>query len=125
MLGFVVFLVQLARHVAPKISDKRSLKLRKCPPQEQRVHARMQMRLINGFVQQCLSFPRPRSTAKQAVFRFGIVKFSLPVKWLVRDFLAEFFKAENAFLRERLVGLGNHEMMWDGLSSARFSLRGL
>src|SRR5258708_20492458 len=85
----------------------------------------MQMRLINGLVKQRISFSRPRGTAKQAVFRSGIVKFSLPVKWLVPDFLAEFFKAANTFLRKRLVGLGTHEMMCDGLSSARFSLRGL
>ncbi len=42
VLGFVIFFVQLARHVPPEIRDQRSLQLRKRSPQQQRVHARMQ-----------------------------------------------------------------------------------
>src|SRR6202040_1829466 len=83
-LGFIVFFIELARNIAPKISDERGLQLRERSPQQQRIHARMLVRLQNRFVEQRLGLPWPRSSAKQPVFRARIVKLFLPRKWLVK-----------------------------------------
>ncbi len=84
MLGFVVFVVQLARHIAPKISDQRSFQLRIRPPHQQRVHAGMLVCLVNRFIQQRLGFSRPRRSAEEPIFCARIVKFLLARKWLVK-----------------------------------------
>jgi len=68
----------------------------------------MQMRLVDGLIQQRLRFPRPRGSAEQAIFRGLIVKFPLARKWLVMKSFAKFVEVANAFLRQRFVGLGGH-----------------
>ncbi len=98
MLRFVVLFVQLARHIPPEISDQRSFQLRIRPPQQQRVHARMLVRLQNRFVEQRLGFPRTRRAAEETILRHRIVKFLLARKWLVLKCFAEFVEARNTLL---------------------------
>ena len=74
VLRFLKVLVQLARHVAPEIEQQRLLELGKRAPQQQRVRARMLVRLQDRLHQQRLRFPRPRRPAKQPVLRARAVK---------------------------------------------------
>src|SRR6266404_3894098 len=86
MFRLVVLFVEFTRHIPPEVSDERRLQLRKRPPQQQRIHARMLVRLQDCFVEQRFGLPGPRRAAKQPILRRRIVKFLLPRKRFVKIF---------------------------------------
>src|ERR1019366_8614820 len=108
VLRFVVLVIQLAWHIAAKICDERRLQLRKRSPQQQRVHARMLVRLVDRLVEQRLGLPRSRRPAKQAILFARTVKFKLPGKWRVLELLAECVERADTVTRLRFVCFNPH-----------------
>src|SRR5882762_11525908 len=86
MFRLVVLFIEFTRHIPPEVSDERRLQLRKRPPQQQRIHARMLVRLQDRFVEQRFGLPGPRRAAEKTILRRRIVKFFLPRKWFVKIF---------------------------------------